>query len=357
MRAAIAFGLLWVIVILVAVAEPHIFRPQASSGPSRVEVRYSFRVTTVTLNEPVVLWFSVHNGLSRPITLTLGAQSRQYFRFTLKTPDGKVFQSRPFSEVSVIIMGTGKRELLPGEDYEQPLLMSQWFPFGMLGTYFITSELTTPIEVLEGENLPPLVQTTRLLVNPRDPARLDKICADLAIQTAIAKGVEAGREPALELSYVVDPVAVPYLAGSLSRHILNYNLAVQGLERIGNDEAVEVLLSALNEDYGDIAELATASLGQMQDGIPNPRLKLAVKKAVERSSERIKEKFVKMQMAYLDYRSPDLQRAAIQNLMAVQDGLQRAEPVLQRLANDPNQPADVRAAARDALQKLHPPQR
>jgi uncharacterized protein (UPF0147 family) len=38
-----------------------------------------------------------------------------------------------------------------------------------------------------------------------------------------------------------------------------------------------------------------------------------------------------------------------------QNALEQAEPVLQRLANDPNQPANVVADAKAALQRLHPP--
>jgi hypothetical protein len=92
----------------------------------------------------------------------------------------------------------------------------------------------------------------------------------------------------------------------------------------------------------------------MQDRIANPRLKETVRKAADRSTARERNQFIKTQIAYLDYRSPALQRTAIQNLTLVQDGLQQAEPVLQRLANDPNQPADVRAAAKEALARLHP---
>jgi hypothetical protein len=95
----------------------------------------------------------------------------------------------------------------------------------------------------------------------------------------------------------------------------------------------------------------------MQDRIANPGLEETVKKAVKRSSERARNEFIKTQIAYLDYRSPQLQCAAIQNLMGVEDGLQQAEPILQRLANDPNQPTDVQAGAKDALQKLHPSNR
>jgi HEAT repeat protein len=42
--------------------------------------------------------------------------------------------------------------------------------------------------------------------------------------------------------------------------------------------------------------------------------------------------------------------------MMGQSALQQAEPALQRLANDPKQPANVRAAAKEALQRIHPGQ-
>jgi hypothetical protein len=126
----------------------------------------------------------------------------------------------------------------------------------------------------------------------------------------MASTVEAAQFLALELSYANDPIAVSYLDRLLSAHTLAYEKAVQGLERIGTDEAVEVLLSALNENSGDIAELATRSLGRMQGRIANPVLRETVKKAVGRSFERARNEFIKTQVAYLDYRSPELQRAA-----------------------------------------------
>ena len=234
--------------------------------------------------------------------------------------------------------------------------MNQWFPFASQGTYSLTSKLTSDIETADG-SFQAESQSAQLRITSRDPSRLNKICTELAKQAQIANTVDAAQYPALALSYVNDPIAVPSLARVLSAHTLAYEKSVQGLERIGNDEAVEILLSALNENWGDTAELATWSLARMQDRIANPGLKETVKKAVERSSARARNEFIKTQIAYLDYRSPQLQYAAIQNLTRVQEGLQQAEPVLQRLANDPNQPADVRAAAKDALQKLHPPQR
>ena len=326
---------------------------RTNRAPKDLDVHFRLQESVLTLHEPVVVLFEVHNGMTKPVVVTVGATVRQFFDFSLTTPSGQVLHKNPFErQVDIVTYGDGKVTVEPGTDYRELLVMNRWFPFEAQGTYSLTSKLTSNIETADG-NVEAESRTVQLRINPKDPARLNKVCADLAQQAENATTVEAAQYPALALSYVNDPVAVPYLARLLSAHTLAYAKAVTGLERIGNDDATEVLLSALNEKWGDTAELATRSLARMQDRIANPRLKETVKKAAARSSERARSEFIKTQIAYLDYRSPQLQETAIQNLMKVEDGLEQAEPALQRLANDPNQPADVRAAAKDALQKLH----
>ena len=321
--------------------------------PNQIDVHFKFQDSAVSLHEPVVVLFEVHNRLSQPITVTVGSLFRQFFEFSLTTPDGQVLHRETTPPPTVVtIEGQDKIVVTPGGDYKEPLVMNQWFPFSTQGTYSLTSKLSSDIETQDG-SIRVAGQTEQLRVNPRDPVRLNKICAELAKQVQMATDVEVARFPTLELSHVEDPIAVPYLAQVIRAHTLAYASAIPGLERIGNDDAVEVLLSALSENWGDTAELATRSLARMQDRITNPRLKETVKKAVERSTERARNEFIKTQIAYLDYRSPQLQLAAIQSLLQVRDGLMQAEPVLQRLVNDPKQPADVRSAAQDALQRLH----
>jgi hypothetical protein len=340
--------------LLVVAASAGDMRHYAPQVSKRVDVHFRFQEKTVTLHEPVVVFFEVHNGLSQPITVTVGALVRQFFELALTTPEGRVLHKDPFGgQIDIVTAGSGKIIVEPGSTYREPLVMNEWFSFASQGTYSLTSRLTSEIETEDGGFLAEK-ETAQIRIIQRDPARLSKICADLAKQVEVAATVGAAQFPARALSYVDDPIAVPYLARVLSAHTLAYEKAVTGLERIGNDEAVEVLLSALNDNYGDIAELATRSLGRMQDRIADPRLRETVKSAVERSSARARDQYIKTQIAYLDYRSPDLQCAAIQNLMRVQDGLEQAEPILQRLINDPKQPANVRAAAQEALRKLHP---
>ena len=56
----------------------------ASRQPaSRKELstQYRPRQAAISLHEPVVLLFAVHNGLSQEVTVTLGREGRQYFHF------------------------------------------------------------------------------------------------------------------------------------------------------------------------------------------------------------------------------------------------------------------------------------
>jgi len=336
-----------------------------------VDVRFRVQEKEVSLHEPVMVIFEVHNGLSQPITVTIGALIRQYFDFALTTPSGQVLHKNNTPPPDMVTAGNGKVTVAPGADYKEPLVMNQWFAFATEGAYTLTSKLISDIETVDGSFQAP-GETTQLRVNPRDPARLNKICAELARQVETAPNAETAQEPARRLSYVEDSVAVPYLARVLSTNLgivswlprvpkellstntLTYDKAI-GLQRIGNDDAVELLLSVVNKP-SDIGDQATRALWQIEDRISNPRLKETVKKTVERSLERARNETIKAQIAYLDYRDPDLQKTAIKTLVQMDlNALKQAEPALKRLADDPNQPANVVVDAKVALQRLHPP--
>jgi HEAT repeat protein len=325
------------------------------SPPKEVSVHFRFEENVVTLHEPVVLFFEVHNGLSQPITVTVGALVRQYFDFSLTTPSGQAVHRDPFEgRVDIVTAGDGKIIVAPGSDYKESLILNQWFSFENEGTYVLASKLTSDIETEDG-SFAAKGESAQVRVNPRDAARLNKICAELAKQVETAPDAEAAQEPARALSYVDDPIAVPYLRRVLSTNTLTSDKAIEGLAKIGNDAAVEALLSALNDSYGDIPDLTTNALARIQNRITDPHLKETVKSAVQRSSARLRNEFLKTQIAYLGYRDPNLQTTAIQTLMRMDEAsLAQAEPALQRLANDPNQPAMVVEAAKAALQKLHP---
>ncbi len=72
---------------------------------------------------------------------------------------------------------------------------------------------------------------------------------------------------------------------------------------------------------------------------------------------RVKDaRIIAMVIASLDDPDQGVRSTAIQALMRMNQGaLRQAEPALQRLAHDPKQPAEVIAAAKEALQRLHSP--
>jgi HEAT repeat protein len=76
-------------------------------------------------------------------------------------------------------------------------------------------------------------------------------------------------------------------------------------------------------------------------------------------THRVKDaKIISMMITSLDDSDEGVRFTAAQALAGIgQSALQQAEPALQRLANDPGQPANVRDAAKQALLRLHPPQR
>jgi hypothetical protein len=259
----------------------------ARPAPGKVDVEYKSQ-ESFTLHEPVVVTFSVRNGLSKSITLKLGAQYTQYFQFSLTTPEHQILQSsrNPGQDVSVVTIGSGTVTVEAGGKYERPLLLSQFIPLKTPGTYLLTSKLSTEIVISEDGILSPQSKTTQLHISSRDPARLEKVCEELATQAENARTVEAAEFPTLALSYIDDPIAVPFLAKILSGHTLEYDLAIPGLERIGNDDAVESLLSALNDKYGEVDMLARQALTRLQDRISNPNLKETVRRTLSQTEHK-----------------------------------------------------------------------
>ncbi len=75
----------------------------------QVDVQFRFQERVVTLHEPVVVLFEVHNGMTKPVVVTVGALVRQYFDFSLTTPSGQVLHKDPFNhQVDIVSIGDGK---------------------------------------------------------------------------------------------------------------------------------------------------------------------------------------------------------------------------------------------------------
>jgi hypothetical protein len=288
MRNVGVLTLCWWLAAAACLAQTAPKSAQDQSALNRVDVQYQFQESSVTLHEPVVVLFSLHNGLAEPATLRLGADCQtQFFQFSLTTPDGRTLKSfrNPADYVSVVIFGSGKTEVEPEADYHQSILMNEWFPFETVGTYWLKAELTSGIEIADKASPPPQSQSIRLEVRQRDPVRLENVCAALARQIVDRPSVEDWQFPTRMLSSIPDPIAVPYLSQVLRSDKGTERFVIPALERIATDEAVEVLVSALDDKSGDTAELARQSLGRMQDRITDLSLKERIERGLTQKRE------------------------------------------------------------------------
>jgi HEAT repeat protein len=95
----------------------------------------------------------------------------------------------------------------------------------------------------------------------------------------VAPNAQVAQEPALLLSYVEDPIAVPYLSQLLDAHKLVEKIAVSGLERIGDEESVKILILALSSGYGDTSDLALQALKRTLRKSSDPVVKRTIRDA------------------------------------------------------------------------------
>lgn len=215
--------------------------------PAQDSVPFSFslRNSRVTLHEPVIVELTVENKLSDTIKFQLGFNRKANFRLNVLEPGhARVLppglKEGGFGRLGDISVG-------PSETFKQNVLLNEWYEFPQVGTYQIQLKLVDlALNADDGTLLFNEVSSTvmHLEVQPRDPKRLAAVCKSLAESTGIG-GVYAKQiDDAMALSYVVDPVAIPYLI-ELTRNPLFYGLGVRGLARIASTEGVEEVFSKL----------------------------------------------------------------------------------------------------------------
>lgn len=256
--------------LLIAVGCLALFSPRASLM-AQVQVNFQLKDAVITLHEPVVLLFKVHNASAQEAVLDLGLDKTEFFHFSLRKPQGSTVQNEPRYMEGLHTLG--KVVISAGGDYEQALMLNQWFQFDSTGQYSLTAQLNTRTDISGTGSVNAEPEYIPFEVKERTPERLQKICADLAEQVKLAPNAQAAQEPAFLLSYVADPIAIPYLKQLLDAHKLVENAAISGLERIGSEDSVNVLISALSSRYGDKSDLARESLKRIKRKSSDPIIK------------------------------------------------------------------------------------
>jgi hypothetical protein len=252
----LTFAVVW-IALLSSVACASAAEP-AQNLPSSPGVAISYTSPgQQSLNEPVIVAFKVTNSLSQPVMLDLGEDRKGAFSFTLIKPDGVKVELPRFAREG--ISRIGKISIRPGETFSQNLLLNEWYEFTQPGKYILRGTLTQPIFTASG----PLNEKDKgfektLEIGPRDELALTKTCDSLAAKIETSSSYEEALGAAQALSYVRDPIAVAYLRRAMNARKLVEPIAISGLERIANEEAVQALGEGLKADPSDSVRFRAA---------------------------------------------------------------------------------------------------
>jgi hypothetical protein len=274
--------------ILLLVASGVLGAGKLGAQSEGVSVSYSLESSATTMHEPIIVRFEVHNRSKEPMAVELGADRTEGFAIQVKWPDGSAHK-RPPAPVREGIRRTGNISLAPGEHLRHELLLNEWASFNAPGQYEVDVRLLTPIETAGGKFVSePYHASFRIL--PRDEARLKATCERLVRQIESTDDVSQARDAAAALAHVDDPIVVPYLERALRSGKYVETRVIEGLVRVGTEDAAQVLITVLKESLawppntdtsaGTRAMLAQQALRKIAATTSNERLKQNISRSV-----------------------------------------------------------------------------
>ena len=245
-------------------------------------------ISPITLHEPVVVDVAIRNLVSRPISIDLGPLDKWFFHFLTITPDGK--------HIDITNEGrdvTGRHlpiYLTSNQIYSQRLILDELYAFDELGKYSMTASAQIPIAMGKVSLPYPLdkakwakVETAKakleLVILPRNEAALRKRCEALSAKVLEAEGW-VPHSVAEELSYVTDPIAIPYISRLIEKR--EEWSALEGLRRINTDEAWEAMIPIIySQADKSTAAYARQILREKLPEIRDPKIKKKIADAVQ----------------------------------------------------------------------------
>jgi hypothetical protein len=245
-------------------------------------ISYRLGAETVTLHEPVYLYFELRNNAPGTLTMDLGSDRKGSFEVSFTGPSGT--QGKLLRLTKNGLSAPRRISVNPGGTFNETLLLNEWIDFANPGNYQIEVRLSSNTSAPSGANVGNFQGQVEILqANPR---RLKKVCESLTQQVETAPGVEEAEDPASALSFITDPIAVPYLERVLHAPgpgALVGDFAVRGLAKIGNDEAIQALVSALDmTDVPTTSIPAWTSLAQLLNQSDDPASRAIIQDALNR---------------------------------------------------------------------------
>jgi hypothetical protein len=246
----------------------------------QVTISYLVPSVAITLHEPVIWRLQIQNTSSEVIQLDLGKNRNENFIVSYTGPDAETPQTVTLRKPGFGVAGT--ISISPAETYEQDILLNQWVRFTRAGKYEIEIQLFRPPVPPKDHatvDFRPFKATIEIL--PPDSKHLEDVCQTLAQKIGDATSYQNAADAALELSFVRDPIAVPFLQKALYAGKLVEPVAIDGLEQVGNQQATRVLVEALNRMPPDITSLVRAALERIENRTSDIRIKDFIQKSLD----------------------------------------------------------------------------
>jgi hypothetical protein len=260
----------------------------AKARPATNHVDISFNlISPITLHEPVVVDVAIRNLVPHPISIDLGGSDKTFFHFKTITPDGKQIdltnEDRATDGIWYSI------HLTPNQTYTQRLILDELYSFDEPGNYSMVASAKVPVAVGKVDTPYPLeknkwaqVATKKVKLNlvilPRNEAALRKRCEALSARLLEVDGW-LPRAIVEELSYVRDPIAIPYISKLINKQ--EEWSALEGLRRINTDEAWEAMIPiVMSQSDKDTADYAKKILRQKMPEIRDPKIREKIADAV-----------------------------------------------------------------------------
>lgn len=255
-------------------------RTQVATG---VTVNYVFPRQQLSLNQPVMVTFAINNQSPWPVKLDLGQDRKGGFIFDLVQPDGKKIRLPQYSANGMSELGT--LSVAPGQTFSERLILNEWYQFKRPGTYWLSAGLRHGVSFEGGppEAIGPTSSTGRIDIGPRNVEQLERVCGELSERLDQSTSYIDSSAAALELSYVTDSAAVPYLRRAFEISKPLQPIIIDGLARIGDYPAANALISFLGVEDAETVALVRGALERIADGTPDPTLKQQIQNALIRA--------------------------------------------------------------------------
>ena len=274
---------------LLLVACSSLWAEELSTPSEGVRVSYSLEASVITMHEPVIVRFDVINGSTQPITLRLGTDRKENFSLVIHRPDGSKEERPPLPRREGAFR-VGNVTLGPGERLRQQLLLNEWASVTTPGEYKLDVRLATPIEIGSGTKFVTEPYHISFKVLPRDESHLKAACERLGRQIESTKDVNEMNDAASALAHIDDPIVVPYLERALRSGKYVEHSVINGLARIGNEDAAQILIAVVKESpawppsmetaAGSRAILARQALQTIATSTSNERLRQEIKRTM-----------------------------------------------------------------------------